>query len=100
MLKEYNPEPLIDAVTGLEWSLEHVKPALKAIQQTVLEKYGDELPEPDVIKLLGRLVERQLIRTSFEVPDNRVSTGVWRGHARRAKYCRVPTSERRDIRQD
>ena len=100
MLKEYDLEPLIEAVTGPGWSLEHVKVALEAIRETVLEKYGDDLPEPDVLKLLGRLLERKLIFTSFEVSHNRLVTEGWRGNARKAKYCRVPTSERRDIRRD
>jgi hypothetical protein len=91
--KEYDLEPLVEAVTGLDWNFEHAKHAMKAIRVTVLKNTGDELSEPDAIKLLGRLVERKFIRTQFEPQAAVVGTG-WRGFVRKAKYFRVPHNER------
>jgi hypothetical protein len=93
--KEYEPEPLVDAVTGLDWNPDHARQAMKAIQETVLKNCGDDLSAPDAIIVLGRLVERRFIRTQINPPAVNVDavTG-WRGPARKAKYFRVPDNER------
>jgi hypothetical protein len=92
-LKDYDPEPLIEAVTSLDWNIEHARQAVIAIQETVLKNAGDDLSEPDAIKLLGRLVERRFIRTQIE-PQAAVAGTGWRGFVRKAKYFRVPDNER------
>lgn len=84
--KEYAPEPLIEAVTCLDWNIKHATHAMKAIQETVLKNTGDDLSEADAIKLLGRLVERKLIRTQID-PSANVPATRWT--ARKAKYFRV-----------
>ena len=91
-LKEYPTEPLVEAVTSLDWNIEHARHAMKTIQETVLQNFGDHLSDTDAIKLLGRLVERRFIRTRIET-QAAVATG-WRGTAHRAKYVRVPEPER------
>jgi hypothetical protein len=85
------PGTLIEAVTGLDWSREHAKGGIKAIQETVLKNTGDELSDADAVKVLGRLVERKLIRTRID-PSATVPETRWT--ARKAKYFRVPENER------
>ena len=41
--KKYDPEPLIEAVTSLDWNIEHARRAMKAIQETVLKYTGASL---------------------------------------------------------
>ena len=89
--KEYDPEPLIEAVTSLDWNIEHARRAMKAIQETVLKYTGDYLSDTDAVKVLGRLVERKLIRTRID-PSANVPETRWT--ARKAKYFRVPANER------
>jgi hypothetical protein len=88
--KEYNPEPLVEAVTALDWSVEHGKLAMKAIQETVLKMTGDDLSDTDAVKVLGRLIDRKLIRsrvdsvTAGRSPNGRIAP------RRKARYVRVP----------
>jgi hypothetical protein len=89
--KEYDPEPLIEAVTSLDWNVEHARQAMKAIQRTVLKNTGDDLSDTDAVKVLGRLVERKLIRTRIGPLANVVEP---RWTTRKAKYFRVPANER------
>ena len=89
-LKEYDPEPLIEAVTCLDWNVEHARQAMKVIQETVLKNTGDHLSDTDAVKVLGRLVERKLIRTRIDPQVNVARTG-WAG--RKAKYVRVSANE-------
>jgi hypothetical protein len=91
-LKDYDPEPLIEAITALDWSTDHPDRTMKAIQDTVRKNFGDELSQPDAMKLLGNLVERRFIRTQVDPPPT-AGTG-WRGVALKAKYFRVPDNER------
>ena len=91
--KEYDPEPLVEAVTSLDWNVEHARHAMKAIQETVLKNTGDHLSEVDAIKLLGRLVERRFIRTQIG-PEAAIAGTGWRGFVRQAKYFKVPENER------
>jgi len=93
-LKEYDPEPLIEAVTGIDWDMEHARHAVQAIQETVLKNTGDHVSDADAVKLLGRLVERRFIRTRMDSPDGRIAATGWSGRARKAKYFRVPEDER------
>lgn len=58
--KEYLPELLIEAVTSLDWNVDHPRLAMKALQDAVLKHTGDHLSEIDALKVLGRLVERQI----------------------------------------
>jgi hypothetical protein len=94
ILKEYDLEPLVEAVTGLDWNIDHPRHAMKAIQATVLKTTGDDLSDIDAIKLLGRLVERRRIRTQIDPPVVNVAETGWAGPARKAKYFRVPENER------
>ncbi len=55
--KEYEPGPLVDAVTGLDLDFEHARHAIRAIQETVFKETGEELSDIGAIKVLGRLVE-------------------------------------------
>jgi hypothetical protein len=93
-LKEYDPEALVEAITGLDWNTDHPRYAMKAIQATILKTTGDDLSEVDAIKLLGRLVERRHIRTQIDPPVLNVAETGWAGPARKAKYSRVPENER------
>ena len=93
-LKEYDPDPLVEAVTTLDWSTDHPGHAMKAIQETVLQNYGDTLSDGDAMKLLGKLVERRFIRTQIEPPILNAPETGWAGLDRKAKYVRVPENER------
>jgi hypothetical protein len=93
-LKEYEPEPLVETVTGLDWNMDHARHAMRAIQETLRTNAGDDLSDADAIKLLGRLVERRFIYTRMKSLDDRVAETGWRGRARHAKYFRVPDNER------
>jgi hypothetical protein len=91
--KEYDPEPLVEAVTRLDWSTEHARRAMKAIRETVLKNTGDDLSDTDAIIVLSRLVERKLIRTRIDPPASHLdSWAVY--HGRKSKYFRVPENER------
>ena len=92
--KEYDPEPLVEAVTSLDWNVEHARHAMKAIQEAVLKNTGDDLSEPDAIKLLGRLVERRFIQTRIDPEGINIAGAGWKGRIRQAKYFRVPENER------
>jgi hypothetical protein len=94
ILKEYDPEPLVEAVTGLDWNTDHPRYATRAIRESVLKTAGDDLSEVDAIKLLGRLVERRRIRTQIDTPIISVAGAGWAGPTRKAKYFRVPENER------
>ena len=91
--KEYDLEPLIAAITALDWSFDHPRQAMKAIQATIFNGTGDELSDIDALKLLARLVEHRFIRTRIDPPVEVEETG-WRIRPGRAKYVRVPEHER------
>jgi hypothetical protein len=85
---------VIEAVTALDWNVDHPTYAMKAIQATVLKNTGDDVSDTDAIKLLGRLVERRHIRTRIDPPVVNVAETGWAGPARKAKYFRIPDNER------
>ncbi len=62
MFKEYDLEPLIESITGIDWRMEHAK----AIQETVLKNSGNHLSEVGCCESAGWLVERRFIRTQLE----------------------------------
>jgi len=93
-LKEYDPEPLVEAITSLDWKIDHPKYAMQAIKDTVLKNTGDDLSDTDAIKLLGRLVERRFIKTGIDPPVLKVADTGLAGSAHKAKYFRVPENER------
>jgi hypothetical protein len=82
--KEYDPEPLIEAVIRLDWSVDHPRYAIKAIRETVFKNTGDNLSDDVALTVLGRLLERRLIKTIIKPPARA-------GHGRKAKskYFRV-----------
>jgi hypothetical protein len=92
--KEYDPEPLIEAVTALDWNSDHPRHAMKAIQETVLKNTGDHLSDPDAIILLGRLVERRFIRTKLDPPASYFAETGKLARGRKGKYFRIPDNER------
>jgi len=87
-------EPLIEAVTRNDWSVDHPRHAIKAIQETILEKTGDDLSDADAIIVLGRLLERRLIKTRIDPPPTNLAETGRAVHGRKAKYFRVPDNER------
>jgi hypothetical protein len=52
--KDYAPESLIEAVTGRDWNTEHVKLAMKATQEKVLENFGDEPSDPPTASIVAK----------------------------------------------
>ena len=91
--KEYDPEPLVEAITALDWNVEHARIAVKTIQETILKITGEDVSELDALKVLGRLVECRFIRTGVNYSTQAV--GFPRaGPTCKAKYFRVPEEER------
>jgi hypothetical protein len=90
--QDYDPEPVVAAVTALDWSTEHPYHAVRAIQAIVRIKFGEKLSEEDSMQFLRYLLDRQFIRTQVQ-PDESKLTG-WRQTGRAAKYVRVPSDER------
>ena len=88
MPKEYALQPLIEAVTALDWSRDHPVRAAKALQAAVLKNEGEDLSDVDALKLLARLIERRLIRSKLDPP------GMGMLSRRKARYEKVPASER------
>lgn len=93
MSNDYNTEFLIECVTSIDWSHEHAKLAVQAIQETVRTKYGHDLSDANAIKLLGRLIEGGLIRTGI---GDQARVAGKNGLFRKAKYFRIPKGERRN----
>jgi hypothetical protein len=91
---KYAPEPLIEAVTGLDWNVDHPRHAMKAIQEAVLKNTGDDLSEVDALKVLGRLVERRFIMTRIDQPASLFAESGRPVRGRKGKYFRVPENER------
>jgi hypothetical protein len=92
LLDDYDLDPLIQAITALDWSTDHPTKAMRAIQAIVQIKFGEELSDEDARKMLGRLLDRQFIQTRIH-PDALHLVG-WQAMKRKAKYIRVPDRER------
>ena len=92
-LTRYDFEPLIGAVSALDWSNEHPTCARQTLQAVVLRNYGDELSIDEAIHLMCHLIEQNLIKTRIHPDDLHCAPG-WHPPARRAKYVRVPPAER------
>ena len=84
----------IEAVTSLDWSIDHPQHAMKAIQASVLKNTGDDLSEVDALKVLGRLVERRFIKTRIDTPASLFAESGRPVRGRKGKYFRVPDNER------
>lgn len=92
--REYEPQPLIEAVTSLDWSEDTVTHALRAIQESVFQNDGTVLSDNDAARVLNGLIERKLIRSATDPPaTNLAETGTTVVN-RNVKYFRVPDSER------
>ena len=91
--KEYDPEPLIEVVTALDYSVDHGRRAVTAIRAAVLRNHRDELSETDAIKLLGNFVDRKLIRSSLEPATANPAPGGTAAR-RKARYIRVSKHDR------
>ncbi len=91
--KEY-AEPLIEAVTSLDWSVDHPRHAMKAIQEAVLKNTGDRLSDAEALIVLSRLVDRKLIRTRIDPPASHFAESGRSITGRKGKYFRVPENER------
>ena len=90
--QDYDFEALAEAVTALDWSTEHPSYAMKTIQATVCQTFGDELSDGEAQLVLCRLLEYRFIRTRIH-PEVIIQVGR-RTVRRRAKYVRVPQAER------
>jgi hypothetical protein len=87
-LEDYDPEPLVEAVTALDWSPDHPAQAMRALQATVQKNLGEELSDAEAMKLLGSLLDRRFIQTQMHPGALHL---VGRQAMRRpAKYVRVP----------
>jgi hypothetical protein len=92
--RQYDPQPLIEAVTGLDWSEDTVTHALRAIQERILQNNGTVLSDNDAARVLNGLINRNLIRSETDPPaTNLAETGTAVSN-RKVKYFRVPESER------
>ncbi len=91
--KEY-AEPLIEAVTSLNWSVDHPRHAMKAIQEAILKNTGDHLSNAEALIVVGRLVDRKLIRTRIDPLASHFAESGRPITGRKGKYYRVPEYER------
>jgi hypothetical protein len=86
--KDYDSDPLIRAVTALDWSKDPSAGAMKIIQATVQERFDESLSTADAVWLLGSLLDRRLIRvqTHPDEADKRRTDAKLR---HRSKYFRI-----------
>jgi len=91
--QDYDSEPLISALTALDWSHDPSVGAVKIIQATVKERFAESLSTSDAVWILGSLLNRLLIRmqthpndANKQVPDRKLR--------RRSKYVQIPPDER------
>ena len=75
-LDDYDPEPLVEAVTALDWSTDHPAEAMRAVQSIVQIKLGEELSAGDAMKLVGHLIDRHFIETRIQIPLRELASSV------------------------
>jgi hypothetical protein len=87
--QEYPSEPLIEAITALDWRVGHAEAATKVIQLVVAERFGEQLDEEDAVWILGSLLNRRLIRAEFDPEELLTRRGDLKRRPR-ARYVRIP----------
>jgi len=92
--ENHDPEPLIEAVTALDWSTHHASEAVLVIQSAAQTNFGAEFSEDDAFWWLTYLVDQHLISSRIHPDDKLLQLGWTTTRRRRAKYVRVPLDER------
>ncbi len=92
--REYDPQPLIEAVTGLDWSEDTVTHALRAIQERILQNDGTVLSDDDAARVLNGMIARNLIRPETDPPATNLAETGTAAFKRKVRYVRVPEIER------
>ena len=90
--KDYDCEPLVNAIVALNWSPDHAKAATRIIQSMVTDSDGNRFDDDDAVWILGSLLNRRLIRMQVH-PDDVAKAAANPKVRRRARYVRIPQSE-------
>ena len=90
--QHYSSERLVAAVTAFDWSTDAASSAIKIIQATVHEWFGEVLTSGDAGWILGSLLDRRLIR-SETYPDGRGAGGPKDTFRRRSRYVKLAPDE-------
>jgi hypothetical protein len=88
--RAYDPEPLIEAVTSLDWHENNPGHALDAIKAKIRDVEGTIVSDSDAVNLLNGLVDRKLICPRKDPPAANLAETGQRAECRRVKYFRVP----------